>query len=119
MEHDDKFNVVSIPPGTEYRGDPHAALLIAAFRRPCFGSTESVSDYSGDQKNTREVTQIPRKLLLSIPSRRHLSQENWFADGRNTLRAVPRVGNFLIREGFGQSPHSDMGSVWEFFDSVK
>ena len=102
MGRDDKFNDVSIPPGAEYRGDPHAALLIAAIRRPCFGSMESVSDYSGDHKNTRDVTQIPRKLLLSIPARRYLSQQKWFTNGRNALRAVPRGGNFLLWEGFGQ-----------------
>lgn len=119
VEHDDIFNDVSIPPGTEYLRDLHAALLIHGSQTFLFESMESVHDYSGDHENTREVTQIPRKLLLSLSLRRHLSQENWFADGRNVLLAVPSVGNFLIREGFGQSPCSGLGSVWEFIDSVK
>ena len=115
--HDDKFNDESIPTGTEYRGDPHAALLIAAVRRPCFGSKESASDYSGDHENTREVTQFPGKLLLSLPSGGHLSREKWSVDGRNTLLAAPSVGNFLNREGFGSPPCSKRGSSREWGDS--
>jgi hypothetical protein len=94
VEHDDKFNNVSIPPGTEYLGDLHVALLITAVRRPCFSSKEPVSDYSGDHENTREVTGIPRKLLLSIPLRHYFSRENWFANGRNGLQAAIRLAIF-------------------------
>ena len=80
---------------------------------------ESASNYSGDHENTREVTQIPRKLLLSLSLRHHLPQENGLADGRNALQAPPRVGNFLLWEGFGQSPCSGLGSVPEPPDSFK
>ena len=101
MGRDDKFNDVSIPGGKEYRRVFPVALLITAIRRPCFGSRESAFDYSGDHENTREVTQIPGKLLLSLPSRCHFSRENWSADGRNAVPTAPSIGNFLIREGFG------------------